>query len=367
MRRPPPISRLPAYPVTGGVALMAVAVTLMTLTGRWGLGRFEVTPAAFRAEPWRLLTSALPHLDVFHILFNVYWLWAFGTLIEEVWGHVRTLALFALFAAGSSAAEFALFHGGLGLSGVGYGLFGLLWVLAPRDRRFAEGMDARTAQVFVAWFFLCIGLTLSGTWHVANVAHGVGALLGVLVGFAVRAREPGRRALAATAVPAVLAASYLGATVLRPRVNLAHDDSASFEAGYDAFHEGRFDDAIAQYREATRMNPKDAGAWYNLGIAYEHADHADDAFDAYRHAYELDRTRDKFRRTYGVELVTQARQAQKKGDHDKALGLLLTAAEVAPNEAAVWSSLAVSYAALGRQADADAALDKAKGLRTKLP
>jgi hypothetical protein len=46
------------------------------------------------ADPRRSPTSlgsALPHLDVFHILFNVYRLWAFGTLIEEVRGHYEAL------------------------------------------------------------------------------------------------------------------------------------------------------------------------------------------------------------------------------------------------------------------------------------
>ena len=40
----------------------------------------------------RLLTSALPHGGIVHLLFNVIWLWIFGTAIEAVWGPVRTLA-----------------------------------------------------------------------------------------------------------------------------------------------------------------------------------------------------------------------------------------------------------------------------------
>jgi len=47
------------------------------------------------------------------------------------------------FAVGSSAAEFALFQGGIGLSGVGYGLFGLLWVLSWHASDFAGGVDSQ--------------------------------------------------------------------------------------------------------------------------------------------------------------------------------------------------------------------------------
>src|SRR5215831_3501277 len=142
MRSPPSPARLPAYPVTGGVGLMAIAVTVMTGLGRWPIGRFEVGPTAFRGEPWRLFTSILPHANAIHLLFDVGCLWVFGTLLEEVLGHARLLALVALLAAGSGAAQYAVHAGGIGLSGVTYGLFALLWVLSPRDDRFAGVMDA---------------------------------------------------------------------------------------------------------------------------------------------------------------------------------------------------------------------------------
>ena len=113
MRRPPPLARIPAYPVTAGIGLMAVAVTVMTLAGRWSLAPFEVTPAAFHGQPWRLLTSVLPHLDVFHILFNVYWLWAFGTLVEEAPNDARAGASLTRHGVerGSDAARQPSVHG----------------------------------------------------------------------------------------------------------------------------------------------------------------------------------------------------------------------------------------------------------------
>jgi membrane associated rhomboid family serine protease len=231
MRSPPSPTLVLSYPVTGGVGLMAGAVTFMTLTSRWAVGRFEVRPSAFWSEPWRLFTSVLPHLDVFHLVFNVYWLWIFGTLLEEVLGHVRLLGLVALFAAGSMSAQFAVGHGAVGLSGVGYGLFALLWVLSSRDRRFAEAVDARTAQLFALWFVVCVVATYTKIWAVGNVAHGVGAVLGGLVGAAMSARTPRTRLLAAAGVPVLLAASFAGATVLRPRANLSHGSSLTLDSG----------------------------------------------------------------------------------------------------------------------------------------
>src|SRR4051812_40544076 len=103
MRRPLPPLLFPSYPVTAGISMMAVAVTAMTRLGKWNIDRFAMGPTTFHGEPWRLLTSALPHAGILHIGFNVYWLWVFGTLLEEVLGHVRLLALMVLFAAGSAA------------------------------------------------------------------------------------------------------------------------------------------------------------------------------------------------------------------------------------------------------------------------
>src|SRR5258708_35846273 len=140
-------------------------------------------------ELWRLVTSIFPHLDVLHLLFNLYWLWVFGTLVEEVFGHIKTLALILVFAVGSGSLEYAFAIGGAGLSGVGYGLFGLLWILSRKDERFRDAIDTRTIHLFIGWFFLCIALTWANIVSVGNIAHGTGAALGILAGYAIVLRE----------------------------------------------------------------------------------------------------------------------------------------------------------------------------------
>jgi hypothetical protein len=52
----------------------------------------------------------------------------------------------------SSSFQFALGDGGVGLSGVGYGLFGLLYVLSKHDDRFKECIDQRTVNLFLKGF-----------------------------------------------------------------------------------------------------------------------------------------------------------------------------------------------------------------------
>jgi membrane associated rhomboid family serine protease/Tfp pilus assembly protein PilF len=365
VRPPPSPLRLPAYPITGGVGLLAAAVTLLIAAGKWDLARFEVNPTAFGPEPWRLVLSALPHavavhgLDFLHLPFNLYWLWVFGTALEDAFGHVKTGLLFVLLAAGSAAAEYALFVGGIGLSGVTYGLFGLLWFLAPRDRRLTDAVDARTTQLMVGWFFLCILLTVTNLSPIGNVAHGVGALLGVLLGVALAARTLKDRLLASFAVPFILALAWLGATVARPRVNFAHDAHGSFQLGLTAIQTGRFDDAIRHYRVAVATDPKNSAAWYNLGIAYESSRRADDAVDAYRRAYDVDPLDARHRAAYVGICRKLGVIAAGASDHARAVRLLKAATEVEPGDGYLWFTLGQSYAALGQTAEADDARDRA--------
>ena len=239
-----------------------------------------------RGELWRLVTSILPHGGILHLVFNVYWLWVFGTLAEEVYGHLKIAALILLFAVGSGAWEFAIAVGGIGLSGVGYGLFGLLWILSRRDERFRDAIDAKTVQLFVIWFFLCIVTTVTNVMPVANIAHGTGAVLGILTGLAITL--PDRRAQIAAGVAAILLFGLWGATLGRPRVNLS--GKGGYEEakwGYEAMLAHRNEVAVRWFRDATTFQPRMGEYWYDLGFAYQGSNNKNAALAAYRRAADL--------------------------------------------------------------------------------
>jgi len=239
-----------------------------------------------RGELWRLATCMLPHAGVLHLIFNIYWLWVFGTLIEETYGHLKTAGLILLFAVGSGAWEFALARGGVGLSGVGYGLFGLLWMLARHDARFRDAIDARTVQLFVGWFFFCIVATLTNIMPVANIAHGSGAVLGILMGLMIAL--PDHRAPAAAGLGAVLLLGLWGATLGRPRVNLS--GTAGYEEGkwgYDALLANKNQEAVRWFRDAVAYQPKATTYRYDLAIAYQRLGNQGEAVANYRKAAEL--------------------------------------------------------------------------------
>ena len=282
MLQPPKISEFHRYPVIAGTCLLAIGVTVA-----WWL-KVDISPLASdamirRGELWRLVTTILPHGGVLHLVFNVYWVWVFGTLLEQEYGHFKTAALILLFAVGSSAWEFGLLVGGIGLSGVGYGLFGLLWMLSRRDPRFQDAVDQRTVQLFIGWFFFCIVTTVMNIMPVANIAHGTGALLGILVGLAITLPE--NRVLTMAGIAAVLLGGIWGATLGRPRINLS--GKGGYEEGkwgYEALLANRNREAVRWLSDAVAYQPKMTLYWYDLGIAYERLNDTASAVASYRRA-----------------------------------------------------------------------------------
>lgn len=272
---------------------MAAIVTLLSKTGK-SIEAFTMSSVAYDSEPWRLVISALPHGDAMHLAFNLLWFWILGTQIEEALGHVKAFALIVVLAVGSASAQFALSDGGIGLSGVGYGQVGFLFVMARFDPRLRGAIDRRTLILFGGWFVFCIVTTQLGLWRIANVAHGSGFVLGMLLGAAVAPLRPVVRGIAAFGFAVTFAASLAGAAWWRPYVNLSptagHDDAYR---GWRALDEDHYELAAKHLERALAVSPDDAGSWVNYGIVLEHLpDHpALDGvtpFECYRRATAAD-------------------------------------------------------------------------------
>ena len=269
MYPPPPIGQFRRYPITTFVAVLAIVATLRSSFGAHINPVFMSDTGDCLYEPWRLVTSTLFHGDPIHLIFNLCWLWIFGTLVEERFGHGATLGIFCFFAAGSDMAELAIFGGSIGLSGVNYGLFGMLWVLSRRDIRFRGAVDRQTVQLMVGWFFLCILLTVTGAWAVANVAHGAGCALGALLGWSLTGHDFRVRLGRAAVMFGVFLLCIIGGTIARPYVNFSgrvgHDYAYR---GYEALKKGDYRRAASLYETAVAVDPNMFGWWNNLGIAY---------------------------------------------------------------------------------------------------
>jgi membrane associated rhomboid family serine protease len=266
------------YPVTAGIAVAALVVSLAHWAGVELPLFFDVR---FAIQPWRLVTSMLPHVNGLHLLFNFCWLWTFGTALERSLGSWRFMALVAALESVSAAAEYALLVGGIGLSGVVYGLLGFLWARGT-DPRYQPFVQPATVWLFVFWFFLCLALTLAEIWPVANVAHAAGAVAGVALGALPANTARGRHARLAGAT-GLVALALAGATVLRPSVNLSRDDAATRDGylGYRALLAGQDMQAAALLAMAVRLDGSRRPAWFNLGLALSRLDLPEPARQAF--------------------------------------------------------------------------------------
>lgn len=280
------------YPVIVVTATLAVAVTI-AWWARLDVSPLFATAMIRRGQLWRLLTCVFPHADILHLAFNLYWLWVFGAVVEQVYGHLKTAALLTLFALASSSMEFAFALGGVGLSGVVYGLFGLLWVLSPRDERFHNVVDHKRVELFVGWFFFCIVTTVMKILPVGNIAHAAGAVLGILIAAAIIL--PRRRMLIGASIGAILLFGLWASTLGRPRINLS--GNAGYEEGqwgYDALVAGRDAEAVRWLKDAAMYQPKQSAYWFDLGIAYQKTGNRTAARFAYQRAHQLEPNEPKY-------------------------------------------------------------------------
>ena len=285
MRQPPPVLNLPRYPVTGGMILLAIGTSIYGWAGH-PIDALLDSPLIRDGELWRLATTTMPHANFIHLAFNAYWIWVFGTLIEDTFGPIRTLLLAILLAMVASAAEYAFLDGGIGLSGVGYGYFGLMWVLSTRDRRFEDAVDRNTITLFVVWFFVCIVTTLLKVMPIANLAHAAGCGMGAAIGFAIAASGPKRKWIAAAdavlAIGCVLLAMYG-----RPIVNVSGSYPDEARLGYAALCNNDNEQAARWLRIAVKIAPREPGIWTNLGIAEDQLDNHPAAAAAFKRAGQL--------------------------------------------------------------------------------
>ncbi len=130
---------------------------------------------------WGLVTSAFVHLALWHVAFNVYWLWVLGGPVERTLGR-RAYLGFVLASAFVSAAVQLGVSGvtGHGASGVVYALFGLMWASRKAVPAFARALGPNTARLFWLWLVACILVTQAGVADIGNGAHVGGLVLGML-------------------------------------------------------------------------------------------------------------------------------------------------------------------------------------------
>jgi GlpG protein len=147
-----------------------------------------------QGELWRLFTPCLLHRDFLHILFNMIWVWILLKQIEERLSKWKICLLILIIGVISNVCQY-LMSGPyfLGFSGVVVGLAGFIWVRQKKAPW--EGYPLQKSTILfllcfviamfvleVFMFSLQLFSSIQITPSIANTAHIVGGLVGMLLG-----------------------------------------------------------------------------------------------------------------------------------------------------------------------------------------
>jgi len=144
-----------------------------------------------QGELWRLITPIFIHFGIWHLIFNMFMVFQLGSLVEDHRGTVRMGLMVLAIAIVSNLFQALVpynWGGGVnfgGMSGVLFGIFGYLFIKSRWEPELGMRIPQSTVVILLAWmllgFFGVLDGLLGGDGGIANWAHGIGFLTGVVI------------------------------------------------------------------------------------------------------------------------------------------------------------------------------------------
>jgi membrane associated rhomboid family serine protease/Flp pilus assembly protein TadD len=321
----------PTALVTGVNVLAFVAMLLSGGRGRLGsiptgtLMRFGASygPLVCEGQLFRLVTSVFLHLNPAHLLLNSLALLSIGPTVERDYGRARFVAIYLLSGIAGAAFSVLAHHAdpvvSAGASGAICGAIAASLVRAARERRLPESR----ALLIWAGATLVFGVLI----HADNAAHLGGLIFGALLGLVFG--RAGAKSTESSAWPsAFLLVLALGAFAFAIRARDRSETASELvNRGVDLARGDDDEGAIVAYRRALELEPDDATAHYDLGIAFERRDRFDEAIRHFARALELEPS-DTRRHALAGAYVNQGVTLARKGKTLEAIAAYRSALEI---------------------------------------
>ena len=181
------------------VTYSLIGITLFVYVLQFALGN-TITNALLYAgvynlpgyfEPWRMLTTALVHGSILHVLLNMYTLWILGQILEPMLGRARFFSLYLLSGLAGSLGVLFLANPGQPVVGASGAIFGLMGAFLVIQRRLG---GSSTQLLILVGINLVIGF-LPGL-NIAWQAHVGGLIGGAVLGLIfTQTRRPAQKIL----------------------------------------------------------------------------------------------------------------------------------------------------------------------------
>ncbi|MFH0867814.1 MAG: rhomboid family intramembrane serine protease [Candidatus Woesearchaeota archaeon] len=130
---------------------------------------------------WTLLTAIFLHGGVVHLLYNLFALALFGSILESIIGSRKFLILFFVAGLAASLASLPFYTRVLGASGAIFGVLGMLGILRPKMTVWLYHLPMPMIMALFVWAAGDI-IGIYAPTGTANIAHLGGLAVGLAAG-----------------------------------------------------------------------------------------------------------------------------------------------------------------------------------------
>ena len=158
---------------------------------------FVLNEKAF-SQIWRFLTAVFLHSGVAHLLYNIFALALFGSILERIIGGRKFLIIFFITGILANLFSVNFYSSSLGASGAIFGVIGALIVVRPWQVVWAFGLPM---PIFIAGILWGIGDVIGAVGflsgnpidNIGNLAHLSGMIFGLVFGALYRKKKKRRK------------------------------------------------------------------------------------------------------------------------------------------------------------------------------
>ena len=139
-----------------------------------------ISSEAFQ-RPWILVTSMFLHGGADHLIYNMFALALFGTILEKIIGSKKFVILYFVSGLLAALGSLPFYEAALGASGAIFGVLGCLAVLRPKMRVYVGYVPMPMAIAAIVWGAGDL-IGMFAPSQTAHAAHLFGMFFGIGVG-----------------------------------------------------------------------------------------------------------------------------------------------------------------------------------------